>query len=603
MSSADISNATADSPSTAPSAPEPQPLLRLRVPIITLVLFWVIVEASYQLELAMFPRFATRMLANVVLLLVMLGWWLTNRHFRRRERWLILGIMLVCLIAAAIVADPTVNAFAMILIGLPWIATIGTLWLAVSKSRPIRTQLVGLGLTAAGVFAALTLFRWEGLDGRQRNVLSWRWTPTAESQFLDAAARPRDPDDPFAPAATTKPWHLDSGDWPVFRGSERDGIAENVEFGAWSENPPGVLWRHRIGPAWSSMIHVGGYIVTQEQRGESEVVACYDGFNGDEYWVHKDPVRFTEGLSGTGPRSTPAFCDGRIYAVGGKGLLNCLDAESGQIVWSHDLIAETGAELPQWGVSTSPLIVDNLVVVFAGGKEGRSLLAFEPTTGTQVWAAAGGKQSFSSPQLMTIAGVRQIVMHDNGGLAGFNIEDGALLWRQPGTSEMFIPMLQPHLVDGTDLIVGWDNGIARIAIARNADTWTISEKWQSNRLKPSFNDFVIHKGRIYGLDDGILCCTDAESGRRLWKNGRYGFGQLLLVPESDRIVVLTENGEVVLVATNPEKLEELGRFSAIAGKTWNHPLIAHERLYARNAEEIACFRLEPEKPRSQRLAE
>ena len=152
-------------------------------------------------------------------------------------------------------------------------------------------------------------------------------------------------------------------------------------------------------------------------------------------------------------------------------------------------------------------------------------------------------------------------------------------------------MLQPHRLNDHEILIPWDPGIARIEVKNDGGKWTTAERWNSNRLKPDFNDFVVHDGHIYGLDDGILCCVDLADGKRLWKKGRYGHGQILLLADQGAILVLGESGEAILVAANPKGLEELGRFQAIEGKTWNHPVIAHGRLYVRNAEEMACYEL------------
>jgi outer membrane protein assembly factor BamB len=239
------------------------------------------------------------------------------------------------------------------------------------------------------------------------------------------------------------------------------------------------------------------------------------------------------------------------------------------------------------------LVVDGRVIVFGGGEEGHSLAAYDAATGAPVWRRAGGKQSYSSPHLLTIRGERQILMHDNRALASYSVEDGELLWERLNGSEIAIPMLQPHLVGEAQLVTSDDPGIALVDLEHAGADWTLTDRWTSKSLKPSFNDFAIHERHIYGLDDGILCCVELETGKRIWKKGRYGHGQMLLIADQGLLVVLSEKGEVVLVAANSERHEELGRFQAIEGKTWNHPAIAHGRLYVRNGEEMACYQLSP----------
>ena len=252
----------------------------------------------------------------------------------------------------------------------------------------------------------------------------------------------------------------------------------------------------------------------------------------------------------------------------------------------------TGAAVPQWGSASSPTIVDDKVIVFVGGKDDKSLLAFDRLTGERRWQTAGGSISYSSLQVMFIAGQRQIVMHDDSGLSGIRIEDGHRIWHHASPHAVsFQPMLQPHLVGDDRLIINWDSGILCLRIRHDNETWQLESLWNSNRMKPSFNEFVIHGDHLYGLDDGILCCVDVANGQRRWKRGRYGFGQLLLLPQINELLVLTETGDVVRVAAEPDAHREIGLFKAIEGKTWNHPLLAHGRLVVRNGEEMACFEI------------
>lgn len=574
-------------PATAAVSSRPTSRLRLWLPTIALILFWVIVVSSYQLDLAMFMRFISRMGAHLALLLTFLVWWFASRRFPLRLRFLVVGILAACWILGTLVSHPSMNLFSTLLAGFPFVLTLGTAWLWLSRNRSDRVQVAGLAAVGVSVAGVLALLRWDGLDGRQQTMYSFRWTPSAEEAFL-ASRHPASESTPLANAPEDE-LAIQPGDWPGFKGGEREGVVSGAELGDWSANTPAMAWRHRIGPGWSSMAIVDGRLLTQEQRGASEAVVCYDAATGEELWAHLDSGRFDEALSGTGPRGTPGFCANRVYSLGARGLLNCLSATTGEPVWSHDLVAEYGAAVPQWGTSSSPLITDQLVIVYAAGSDGRGLVAFHAETGQQVWAAPAGTQSYSSPQLITIAGVPQVVMHDNKRLFAVDPDGGKLLWETPHPDENTVPMLQPHPVNQSALIMGWADGIARLRVEQQGAVWIVSEQWKSNRFKPGFNDFVIHEGFIYGLDDGIFCCVDAADGKRMWKKGRYGFGQILLLPEQDRIVVLTEKGDVVLLATDSTKLEELARFPAIEGKCWNHPVLAHGRLFVRNGEEMAAY--------------
>lgn len=569
--------------------PLPRPSLKLVVPTIALLIYWGVTEASYQLEMGMFYRFITRVIALLLLLLFFLGWGLTRRHFTVRQRLIAFVTIIGTMFVGGALGHSSTGTFATAMMGLPLVITSSILWLWGTRHRGARVELAGIGIASVLIFGFISLLRWDGLDGRQRTELSWRWTPSPEEQFL------RNGNHPVAAtiAPQTAVLEESASDWSSFRGGAREGVVTGVQLGDWSESVPRERWRRRVGPGWSSVIAVGDYLFTQEQRGDSEAVVSYSAATGDEVWVHlpsETHERFDDSLSGAGPRSTPTFHEGRIYAYGAKGRLECLDAATGKSYWAHSLFTLASASVPQWGAATSPIIVDDKVVVFVGGKQDNGLLAFDRLTGERLWNAPGGTISYSSPQLLTLAGERQIVIHDDAGLNGIRVDDGKVLWSHASPNAgSFQPMLQPHQIDGDRLLVNWDSGLLCLQIHRDGDTWRSEELWKSNRLKPSFNEFVIFGEHIFGLDDGILCCVDLQRGQRLWKRGRYGFGQMLLLPDSRELLILSERGVVVRVAADSHEHRELGQFKAIEGKTWNHPTLAHGSLIVRNSEEMASF--------------
>jgi outer membrane protein assembly factor BamB len=352
------------------------------------------------------------------------------------------------------------------------------------------------------------------------------------------------------------------------------------------------------------MIVIDGNLVTQEQRGEFEVITCYDAATGTEKWAHKDVARFEESLAGVGPRATPTFAGGRIYSIGAKGLLNCLAAEGGELVWSHNLVDAADvalADVPEWGYSSSPLVVDGLVVVFAGGGS-KSILAYGAADGKLTWTCAGGKQSYSSPQLVTLAGKRQIVMHDSDSLVGLNIADGAPLWTLPNAGDAPLVMLQPHVAGEASIVIASGGTTTMLDIERDGEKWTAARRWSINNFLPNFSDFVIQDGCIYGLSDGVLCCLEVATGERLWKKGRLGHGQILSLPDQRMLLVSSSQGELIIVSVTRAGYEELGRLTAIEGKTRNGPVLAGGRLFLRNGEEMAAYAIR-QQPSSEKTTE
>ena len=380
-------------------------------------------------------------------------------------------------------------------------------------------------------------------------------------------------------------------EWPGFRGPERDSIIRGVRIETdWSKSPPVALWRRPIGPGWSSFAVRGDLVYTQEQRGEDEVVSCYRLTTGEPVWRHRDAARFYAPESGPGPLGTPTVHDGRVYTFGATGIVNALDAGNGAVMWSRNAGTDTGATMPAWGFASSPLVVKDVVIVAASGR----LVAYDIATGNPRWVRTTGGGGYSSPHLATIDGLAQILLLSGGGVTSVAPADGIVLWQHSWMEGVSI--VQPALApDGTVLIAGGDTmggaGIRRLAVARGPAGWTVDERWTSRGLKPYFNDFVVHKGHAFGFDGNILSCIDLADGNRKWKGGRYGSGQLILLPDQDVLLVLSDQGELALVSATPDKFTELARFKAIEGKTWNHPVLVGDVLLVRNGEEMAAFRL------------
>jgi outer membrane protein assembly factor BamB len=437
-------------------------------------------------------------------------------------------------------------------------------------------------LLACGVWA---LLRTNGITGNAASDFAWRWAQTAEQRLLAHASGEPAALPPAPPAAKA------GADWPGFRGPDRNGVIPGVRIETdWSRWPPVKLWRRPVGPGWSSFAVRGDLLYTQEQRGGDEVVACYNLTTGEPVWRHRDAARFWESNGGAGPRATPTLGNGRVYTFGATGILNALDAGSGAVVWSRNARSDAGKKVPDWGFASSPLVAGDVVIVAAAGQ----LAAYDLASGKPRWFGPNGGAGYSSPHLLTIGGVAQILLMSGHGATSVAPADGTLLWEYPWPSELAI--VQPALTSDGDVLLSVasgaeGSGMRRITVAQGPGGWTIHERWSSVGLKPYFNDFVVHNGHAFGFDGSILACIDLEDGKRKWKGGRYGNGQLVLLPDQDLLLVLSEEGELALVGAVPGQFTELARFPAIEGKTWNHPVLAGDVLLVRNGQEMAAFRL------------
>jgi outer membrane protein assembly factor BamB len=573
-------------------APAPQP--RLWPAIVLVALYWTSRYMVYRQDMLYFYRFLYGMASAALLALAFLIWWWASRRIRLVDK--VYGFVIVCVgfFIAGKLCHPSFGWFGLMTGGLPIVLTAATAWMAlmlVCQPTGLAWNRLGILVVIALAWGYFTLIRIDGVNTELQADIRWRWQPSEEELFLShrpAADVDRAPSvDGWSPVLT-------AGDWPEFRGPDRQGLIRGDTFAPdWTSQPPRQVWRQRVGPAWSSVIVVGNRLFTQEQRGEQECVVCYDAASGHLIWIHEDHARFTESVSGAGPRGTPTYAAGRVYTLGATGLLNCLDGVTGHRLWSHDIEAEVNAKPPMWGLSGSPLVADGRAIVFAGGDSDRNLLAYRADTGELLWTAPAGADSYSSPQLVTLAGRPQILMLSDHGLSAVDPATGALLWKHGPVWKGAPRAIQAHVVGDKELIVGSLEGakVARIEVTPDGDAWKVSQLWSSTGLQPEYNDFVLHQGFAYGFDTARFSCIDLATGQRRWKGPRFGRGQVMLLPDSGLLLVLTEQGEAIVMAANPEQPEERGRFQALSGKTWNHPVIAHGRLYVRNAEELACYEL------------
>jgi outer membrane protein assembly factor BamB len=592
-----MTSSASPTPPTTQNCPSPVKEKPFRVwPAVAIVaVYWLIRLISEPIEKPYMIGFIIMIAASAALMLAHFGWWLACRKVRLYARLLAFFSIIGLGILAAPFYHVSVGWWGL-MIGMPLVLTIWTFWLA-AKGPRIFVSYTGVWslLIIAAAWGSLNLIRVEGMDSALKSTIRWRWTPTPEELFL--ASQTDKGDGAADPALLNWSAVAQDGDWTEYRGAARDGVIRGTHIRTdWNENPPKALWRQPLGPAWSSVIVINDRLFTQEQRGEQEAAVCYDALTGRQLWVHQDRYRFEETTSGAGPRATPTFYEGRIYVLGAAGAFNCLDAATGKLIWTHNIAAESGAAVAQWGFSSSPLVTGGLAIVFAGGDTDKDLLAYSADSGRLAWTARAGASSYSSPQMATLGGKRQCLMLGDLGMTAFDPESGAPLWKFGVEWKGAPRAVQPRQLGDSRLVVATLEGfgVSALDVAQDGDSWTVSKVWESSNMRPEYSDFVVHEGHAYGYDVSTFCCIDLADGNRCWKAGHYGRGQVMLLADQSLLLVSSEKGEAVLLAANPKRLEEIGRFQAIKGKTWNHPVIVRGRLYMRNDQEMACYPLEAE---------
>jgi outer membrane protein assembly factor BamB len=422
-------------------------------------------------------------------------------------------------------------------------------------------------------------------------TMEFFWDPTHEKLLEQHRREASD-------AKALSPIRLDEGkpeEIPEFRGRKRDGVVTGPSLQRdWRSRPPRLLWRQPVGGGYSGFAVAGNVAVTLEQRGPEEVVVCYDTATGRERWRYPYPAHFAETLGGEGPRSTPTLSQGDVFSLGATGVLVCLNGNTGAPKWSVNILE--GNDNIIWGMAGSPLVYDKLVVVNPGVQtkslSDKALVAYDRSTGKPVWSAGNRRAGYSSPMLATIADKREILLFDGEGLGGFDAKTGKELWQFKWDETMNgINVAEPIVLDGDRVFIssGYGIGCALVQVSRSGDQWSAKEIWKNKAMRCRFSNPVLYKGDIYGLDEGFLACLDPKTGKRKWRGGRYGHGQLLL--SGDLLVILSETGQLALVEAKPEAYREVASFPAIEGKTWNYLALMDGKAFVRNHLEMACYDL------------
>jgi outer membrane protein assembly factor BamB len=479
-----------------------------------------------------------------------------------------------------------------LLLAIPWFAFFSAF------SRRIRFGLPLAGLAVVVLF--FTLFSYSGVDGSMVPRFAFRYFDASVSRVVEGSDG-GELSGAGIDLRTTAP-----DDFPGFLGAERSGIVPNVRLARdWNDRPPQQVWRRPIGEGWSAFSIVNGYAVTMEQRGDDQVVSACDAQTGEPIWSHAMPGRFSHVLGGIGPRSTPTIDEGRVYALGARGRLVCLDGATGRTIWEKDLLQEYGVTAEQefrsiqYGRSNSPLVFDDLVIIPAGGNVGEriaSLAAFDKRTGEMIWEGGKRQISFSSPRRATLAGVEQVLIVNENTMSGHDPVSGEVLWEHPWpgrtASDSSSSQAVPVPPDRVFVSKGYGGGALLVRLSARPDgRIDVTEVWRASRvLRTKFTQVVIRDGYVYGLSDGTLECADLESGERIWKKGRYGHGQILGV--GDLLLILSESGELSLIEPTPDEPNRvLGRIQALEGLTWNNLALSGDLLLVRNSREAAAFRL------------
>ncbi len=495
---------------------------------------------------------------------------------------------LTSLIAAAVVLPP-----------------LGLLLLWMRRDIATRSRILGsvlIVLLGGGYVFLFTSWRRGNEKEAHYAALERHRAQQAASGNEQTAAPPISPQQSASPSAQaagaqpantteTAAAHASRNYWTNFRGPNRDGFYDEMPvLTKWPSQGLPLIWKAPVGLGYASFTIADGRAYTIEQRRQREIVAAYDINTGRELWTQGWNAEYTDS-TGDGPRTTPTWDDGRLYALGATGELRCIDAKSGAVIWGKNILTDNQASNLQWAMAASPLVVDDKVIVLPGGAGGKAVVAYNKLTGAPVWKSQGDQAAYVSPMLVTLSGRRQILVEMASRVFGLAPEDGSLLWSQSWNTDMGINVSQPIIVDNNRFFLssGYGKGAALVEVTGGGKSFTARTIWENISMKNKFNSSVLHEGFVYGLDEGILTCLDVNTGARKWKGGRYGYGQVLLA--SGHLIVMSDSGELALVKASPTEYSEVARFAALEGKTWNYPAIAAGRLFVRNDNQMAVYNI------------
>ncbi len=377
-------------------------------------------------------------------------------------------------------------------------------------------------------------------------------------------------------------------DWPQWRGPNRDGISnETGLLKTWPATGPRVLWRTGSGEGYSGISVAQGRLYTVLGQGGNEIAFCFDAATGKEIW-RMIVDRMFDNDQGSGPRSTPTVEGDLVYVLSAGGKLQALHTKDGRKVWEHHLVSEYGGRVPTWGISVSPLVEGNMLLVDVGGKSGHSVMAFNKTTGTVIWKSETDIPGYSAPIAVTVNGVRQILVFTGSALVSHSPADGKRFWRYPWETSYDVNAATPVFIPGDEVFIasGYGKGGALLQMQTNGDKVSVREVWKSRDMKNHFSSSLLYQNHLYGFDDAFLTCLDVATGEPKWQQRGFQKGSLLFA--DGHLLVLGEQGKLALVEATPAGYKEKAGFQILQGRCWTMPTLANGKLYLRNQKEMLC---------------
>jgi outer membrane protein assembly factor BamB len=371
-----------------------------------------------------------------------------------------------------------------------------------------------------------------------------------------------------------------AGGWPEYRGPKRDGISR--ETGWFGDGDPELVWKANVGAGFSSVSVANGRAYAMGNSNNQDTIYCFDATTGKGIWKYSYPCDLMANSHEGGPSATPTVDGNMVYTYSKQGHLNAIDATNGQVAWKKDVVREMGGQIPQWGITSTPAVYGNALYVMTGAPNA-CVTAFDKKSGNILWKAGKSAPSYAALQVFEWKGAPYLAVFNASGVEFMDVKNGKSLWSYPWKTEYDVNAAIP-VIEGDKVFISSGYGTGGAMLQSTANNALL---WKTRDMKNHFNASVLLNGYIYGFDESELTCLDMKSGRKMWSQGRLGKGSL--IASDNKLIILSERGELVVAEANPQGFKELSRTQILGGKCWSAPSLANGRIYARNASgDLVC---------------
>jgi len=383
-----------------------------------------------------------------------------------------------------------------------------------------------------------------------------------------------------------------ANDWPRYQGVKFDGISTETDWDSdWSDGKPAIAWTKNVGRGANCVVVIDGKLITSGFADGQNTVYVLDAKTGEEIWTHSYRTRGDNGFGRTypgGAQGTPTVEGDRVYVVGQYGTLLCLDIARKQVVWQRDLKKDFGGKHGNWGYAFSPLVVDDLLIIDVGGSKA-STVALDKNTGRVKWAAGSDKVGYSSPVIHEIAGRDTLLIHKADALVALSPTNGKEYWRYRWPAQYGISAPLPIVSgDFVFLTTGYNKGSALLKVSRSG----VQRVYQQRELSAQMASPILYDKHIYVVtgnnDRGDLACFEFATGKEKWRDGTFGAGSIKIA--GDKLIALSEKGELRVGPASPEGFRPTGKMQVLSGRCWVAPVLSHGRIYCKNNEgKLVCL--------------